>query len=46
MRLNQERCIALYDRAIAKLKVEDAPRLMDCRAELASIHDALEIAIA
>lgn len=45
-RLNEERCVALYDRAIGKLKVEAAPRLMDCRAELASILDDLEIAIA
>ncbi len=44
-RLNEERCVALYDRAVAKLKVIASPRLLDCRAELAAILDDLEIAI-
>lgn len=45
-RLNEERCIALYDRAVGKLEATAAPRLLDCRAELASILDDLEVAIA
>lgn len=44
-RLNEERCIALYDRAVGKLKATAAPRLLDCQSELASILDDLEIAI-
>ncbi len=44
-RLNEERCMALYDRAIGKLKVIASPRLSHCRAELAVILDDLEIAI-
>jgi hypothetical protein len=44
-RLNEERCIALYDRAVGKLKAFAAPRLMDCRGELAAILNDLEIAI-
>jgi hypothetical protein len=44
-RLNEERCIAVYDRAIGKLKTTAAPRLMDCRAELAAILNDLEISI-
>jgi hypothetical protein len=45
-RLNEERCIALYDRAIGKLKAVDMPRLLDCRDELAAILEELEIGIA
>jgi hypothetical protein len=45
-RLNEERCIALYDRAISKLKVMASPRLMDCEIELAAILDDLQIALA
>jgi hypothetical protein len=44
-RLNEERCIALYDRAIGKLEVVATPRLVDCRVELAAILNDLEIAI-
>lgn len=44
-RLNEERCVALYDRAVAKLEVVASPRLLDCRAELAAILEDLEIAI-
>ena len=44
-RLNEERCVALYDRTIGKLEVTTAPRLSHCQAELAVILDDLEIAI-
>lgn len=44
-RLNEERCIALYDGALGKVKATAAPRLMDCRSELASILNDLEIAV-
>ena len=44
-RLNEERCIALYARAIPKLKATATPLLVDCRAELAAILDGLDIAI-
>lgn len=44
-RLNEQRCIALYARAIGKLNATATPRLLDCRAELAAILDDLEIAI-
>jgi hypothetical protein len=44
-RLNEERCIALYARAVGKLKATATPRLLDCRSELAAILDDLEIAI-
>jgi hypothetical protein len=44
-RLNEERCIALYARALPKLKVTATPLLVDCRAELATILDDLNIAI-
>lgn len=44
-RLNEERCIALYARAIPKLKAIATPLLMDCRSELADILKDLEIAI-
>jgi len=45
-RLNEERCIALYARALPKLKATATPLLVDCRAELAAILDDLDIAIA
>lgn len=45
-RLNEERCIALYDRGIGKLKVIASPRLIDCEIELAAILDDLQIALA
>lgn len=44
-RLNEERCLALYDRALGKLATVATPRLLDCRAELAAILDDLEIAL-
>jgi hypothetical protein len=44
-RLNEERCIALYARAIGKVKPSATPRLLDCRSELAAILDDLEIAL-
>ncbi len=44
-RLNEERCIALYDRALMKLETTATPRLMDCDDELAAILDDLEIAL-
>lgn len=45
-RLNEECCIALYDRAISKLKVMASLRLIDCEIELAAILDDLQIALA
>jgi hypothetical protein len=44
-RLNEERCIALYARAIPKLKATVTPLLLECRSELAAILDDLDIAI-
>lgn len=44
-RLNEERCIALYARAVGKLTATATPRLLDCRSELAAILNDLEIAI-
>ena len=44
-RLNEERCAAVYDRAVGKLEVIASPKLSQCRAELAAILDDLEIAI-
>lgn len=44
-RLNEERCIALYDRALGKLEVVETPRLIACEDELAGILDDLEIAL-
>ena len=44
-RLNEERCSALYDRALCKLKTTDASRLSDCRTELAAILNELEVSI-
>ena len=45
-RLNEERCIALYDRALAKVEATETPRLIECHAELALILDELQIALA
>jgi len=42
-RLNGEHCIALYDRALGKLKTVATPSLMDADTELAGILDDLEI---
>jgi hypothetical protein len=44
-RLNEERCIALYARALPKLKATATPLLVDCRAEFAAILNDLDIAI-
>ncbi len=44
-RLNEERCIALYDRAIGKVAPVATPHLMECRAELAAILSDLDIAL-
>lgn len=44
-RLNEERCIALYDRAIGKLQATATPKLMECREELAAILEDLDISI-
>ena len=44
-RLNEQRCIALYDRALDKLEATAAPRLLDCDVELAAILDDLDIAL-
>jgi hypothetical protein len=44
-RLNEERCIALYARAIPKLRATATPLLTECRDELAAILDDLDIAI-
>jgi hypothetical protein len=38
-RLNEQFCIALYDRALVKVDVISAPRLWDCGVELAAILD-------
>ena len=40
-RLIEDRCIALYDRAVPKLTATTSPRLIDCGAELAVILDEL-----
>jgi hypothetical protein len=45
-RLNEERCIALYDRAIGKLETIATPRLMETGPELAKILDELKIDLA
>lgn len=45
-RLNEERCIALYDRAVCKLEAIARPRLLECGPELLSILTDLDIAIA
>jgi hypothetical protein len=44
-RLNEERCVALYDRAVNKLRATASPRLIECKTELAAILDDLQIAI-
>lgn len=45
-RLNGQPCIALYDRALDKLRATATPRLLDCEMELTDILDDLEISIA
>lgn len=44
-RLNKERNIALYDRALAKLKAKAAPKLVERRDELAAILNDFDIGI-
>ncbi len=44
-RLNEERNIALYARALPKLKPIDTPALIDCRDDLTGIIRDLELAI-
>ena len=44
-RLNEQRNIALYDRALAKVRVVAAPRLVELRDELAALIDDFELAI-
>jgi hypothetical protein len=44
-RLNGERCIALYDRAIGKLTVRASPRLVELRDVLARIIEEFDLAI-
>jgi len=44
-RLNKERNIALYDRAVGKLKSKAAQRLVERRDELATILDDFDIGI-
>jgi hypothetical protein len=46
LRLNGERNIALYDRALGKLAVRAAPRLIERRDELAAIIGDFNLAIA
>lgn len=45
-RLNEERNIALYDRALGRVGATATPRLIDCDIELAAILDDLDIALA
>ncbi|EGO93767.1 RES domain superfamily [Acidiphilium sp. PM] len=44
-RLNEERNIALYARALPKLKPIETPALIDCRNDLAGIIRDLDLAI-
>ncbi len=44
-RLNEERNIALYDRALTKLKAGETPRLIECRDPLAAIIGKFDLAI-
>jgi hypothetical protein len=44
-RLNGETNIAVYDRALAKIRAIATPRLVDCRAELAAIINDFDLAI-
>lgn len=44
-RLNGETNIGLYDRALTKVTATATPRLVDCRAELASIINDFDLAI-
>ena len=44
-RLNEQRNIALYDRALSKLRPLSTPRLVECRDEQAAIIRDLDLAI-
>lgn len=44
-RLNKERCLAVYDRALGALETASTSPLLDRRAELAATLDDLEIAL-
>ncbi len=44
-RLNDQFCIALFDRALPKVEAIATPRLWDCDAELAAILDDFDIAL-
>ncbi len=44
-RLNGETNIGLYDRALTKVAATATPRLVDCRAELASIINDFDLSI-
>jgi hypothetical protein len=44
-RLNEERNIALYQRGVAKFRQVSTPRLLECRSELASVIQDLNLAI-
>jgi hypothetical protein len=44
-RLNEQRCIALYERALPKVEASATPRLMECDLELAAILNDLQIAL-
>jgi hypothetical protein len=44
-RLNEERNIALYERALPKLKARATPRLIECRDPLAEIINDFELSV-
>lgn len=44
-RLNEERCIAIYERAAGTLKITTSQRLMDCDVALAALIEELELGI-
>ena len=44
-RLNRETNIAVYNRALGKMRALDTSRLLDCKRDLAKILDELDIAL-
>lgn len=44
-RLNEETCIALFDRALPKVKLSAKRALLDCRAEMAEVIRVLKLSI-
>ncbi len=44
-RLNEERNVALYSRALSKIRVAAAPRLVELRDELAAVINQFDLAI-